>query len=157
LSVFAPLYYVFGQDAPQVRLLLEAVRKLENSDLLITNLKKDITSLRETIETLSSDKLQLQRNNKDLSRNNLRQLIELETALDSLRRQQEVSTSQSLEYRLTIERLSDLYDSTLKASAEKDVKISALKERGRIFLIWAMIATLAAMLPWLIKLLVRKI
>lgn len=157
LSVFAPLYYVWGQDAAPLQLLLEAVKKLENSDQLILTLNADITSLQETIETLSNDKLQLQRNNGDLLRNNQRQQTELETASISLQRQREASDSRSQEYQQTIERLSNSYNDILKASQIKDQTIAALTEKSRMFFRWGILATAAAVLPWVIILLVKKI
>lgn len=157
LSVFAPLYYLWGQDAAQVQLLLEAVKKLENSEAHIANLNKDIYSLNQTIGSLSADNRALRNSNNELQIINRQRLTELNLASAGLQRQRETYQSQSEEYQITIEKLSASYNDILKASQNKDQTIAALTEKSRMFFRWGIIATAAAVLPWVIILLVRKI
>ena len=149
LLLLSPLF-LCAQDA-ELSLLLEAMKRLEDSDQHIANLNSDITSLRGTIAILSKDRDQLQQNNSALSRNNQRQQVELEMASANLRRQQVASQNQSLEYLEAIQKLSDSYNDILIASQDKDRRLSRATERNKIILLWAIIATLAAIAPLVIK------
>ena len=155
--IFASLPCAYGQqpDAP-VHLLLEAMRKLADSDLLITSLKSDIEILKQTISSLSADSNHWRQSTNELSRINQQQRIELELTLINYQKQQEVSASQSQEYQATIQRLSDLYNNTLTQSAIKEQTIEKLTTRNGIFLIWAIIATAAITLLIAIKLCRRE-
>jgi hypothetical protein len=142
-----PLLY--PQDAG-LQLLTTALAKLKESEAHIQNLNKDIQDSKMIIAVLSKDKEQLETLNR-------LQQQELDLASMSLEAQSRARKEQSQEYEKALETLSASYNDIWQDNQAKDRKIITQSERMRGLLLWAILATLAAVLPWVIKLLLSSI
>ena len=119
------------------QLLSQALASLQNSKEHIANLNNDIISL--------------QRINDNLSRDYKQQQTDLAQASLSLEAQQKASLEQSMEYQETLIWLSDSYNSILKDNQNKDLIIAKGKEREKLLLLGAIIATAASLLFIVLK------